>query len=486
MRVDEYNSRVPWIPPRMAGHDADALRDLTAVYSPFGQIRNLLMVLRPGIGIGGYQGSATPMSLDHTLSRMLGLSGASAGLDREIYGGGKGLTLFDTVASTLGEGVERMLGSLSSLQITPPDRQRRASYRQMQALGLRAIGPESLRLCADEQLSEPGFLCDPWEPDTELAWVAGEGLHDGGTTWVPEQLVHLFYVMQFEETRIGFSTSGGLATHVTDAQALHHGILELIERDAINLSWYARIPPARIELDRDFRNPKLKEWIDSASRSGVKLVFFSHILDISDVAVVTVIAVDETVPENGYLAGGGVGMDIEEAMRSAVSELVQAERMVRIPALAPSWELTGGYQRMFGISENAEPKDFDNFIQVVPYYGFAANQAKLDWYFRPADQRVVKLSSLPAWESDDDEASLQQALALCRKYGLNPVAFDFTPSTFSKVRLRKVIIPELVPAFPPNMPMLGHDRYKDIRRILGVSDDPLGFADLTTDPLPFP
>lgn len=486
VKVTQLNSTTPWIPPVMPINEANALHDLTSVYSPFGAIRNLLMVFRPGVGIGGYQGSATPMSLDHSLSRMLGLSGSSAGLDREIYGGGKGLTLFDTVASSLGEAVERMLGSLSSLEATDPSQQRRATYSELVQAGLRAVGPATLELCAPEQLASPGFLCDPWTEDTELSWVVGVDLVTSQEIWVPAQLIHLFYVMQFDERRVGFSSSGGLATHITDEQALHHAILELIERDAINLSWYCRIPPARIELDRPLRNKRLLEWLNAADRAGVEVTFYSHALDIPDVSVITVVAIDPTAPNNGYLAGGGVGLSAEEAMRSAVSELVQAERMVRIPALAPSWELTGGYQRMFGIDEDARPSDFDNFIQVIPYYGFPANQRQLDWYFRDPQQRVAPLSSLPDWHGDSPKTELARVLEICEEHSLTPIAFDFTPSTFDVVRLRKVLIPELVPAFPPNMPMLGHRRYREIRQIMGIDTTPLGYDDLTTQPLPFP
>ncbi|PDQ36469.1 MAG: hypothetical protein B5766_00525 [Candidatus Lumbricidophila eiseniae] len=486
MKVSRINSEVPWMPAIMEGGEAAALDDLTAAYSPYGQIRNLLMVYRPGIGIGGYQGSATPMSLDYTLARMLGLSGASAGLDREIYGGGKGLTLFDTVASTLGEAVERMLGSMSSLREVDAQFQRRASYIEMIRAGHDTVGPDVLTLCADEQVAQPGFLCERWEPETILSWVAGENLLTGNLVWVPEQLVHLFYVMQFDETRIGFSSSGGLATHITDGQALHHAILELIERDAINLSWYCRVPPKRIDIDLPLRNHKLQGWIDQAVRSGVELMFYSHTLDIAEVSVVTVIAIDPDAPKNAYLAGGGVGLHVEEAMRSAVAELVQAERMVRIPSLAPAWELTGGYDRMFGIGEDARASDFDNFIQVVSYYGFPSNQEKLDWYFRAADQLTVRLSELPSVQSVGPADDLEAVLETCRSHGLTPISFDFTPATFDAIRLRKVFIPELVPAFPPNMPMLGHRRYRHIRQELGVDDRPWGYADLTTDPLPFP
>lgn len=478
-----YNRTVPWAPPTLSAEKYAALEEMLEVYSPFGSVRSVLTTFRSGGGTGGYQGSASPFSLDHTFRRMLGLGALNAGLDRDIYGGGKGLTLFDSVASSLGEAIERMLGSFSSMELRGPDDRLVASAAQMRDRGMSIVDPSDYQLFTDEQLDTEGFRCVRWTDDTVLTWHRGTNLLSGADHWVPAQLVHLFYIAEPGEPRIGVSSSGGLATHVNDHEALSHGLLEVIERDAVNLSWFCRIPLTRLEIDRPFVDPLINRWIADARRSGSTFDFYLHRLDMPDIYVVTAISWDKGALENGYMAGGGVGLTIEQAVRSALSEVVQAERMVRTPLLAEDWELAAGFSRMFGIARDAEPADFANFIQVVPYYGYPENQAKLDWYFRAPDQPTIALSEL-ATDSPADE--YETILDLYRQYGLTPIAFDLTPDGFDRVRLRKVFVPELAPAFPPNLAMLGHQRYRELRSDLGLTPSAWSPSDMPTDPLPYP
>ncbi|NOJ58890.1 YcaO-like family protein [Arthrobacter sp. 260] len=483
MKHTVYNHEIPWAPVAQSHERDAALQDMLAVYSPFGQIRNVLTTFRSGLGTGGFQGSASPFSLDHTFRRMLGLGALNAGLDRDIYGGGKGLTLFDSVASSLGEAIERMLGSFSSMTQLGPEDKLVATAAQMQDRGLTFVSPEDYSLFTEEQLSAEGFRCERWTWDTSLAWHRGTNLLTGEDHWVPAQLVHLFYISEPGEARIGASSSGGLATHVNDEEALSHGLLEVLERDAVNLSWFCKVPLTKLTVDRTFNDPRINSWLADAERAGVTMDFYLHQLDLEGIYVVTAITWDEGLKENAYMAGGGVGLTIDQAVRSALSEVVQAERMVRTPLLAAEWELAMGFSRMFGINRDAKPQDFKNFIQVVPYYGYQENQPKLDWYFRAPDQPTVLLSELPVEKPANE---YQAILDLFARHGLTPIAFDLTPEGFDKVRLRKVFVPEVVPAFPPNLPMLGHSRYRHLRTKLGLQSTDWTLADMPTDPLPYP
>lgn len=483
MKHTIYNRSVPWAPAHSTLEQHSALEEMLDVYSPFGAVRSVLTTLRSGGGTGGYQGSASPFSLDHTFRRMLGLGALNAGLDRDIYGGGKGLTLFDSVASSLGEAIERMLGSFSSMELRGPEDRMVASAAQMRERGLIIVEPEQYQLFTDQQLDAEGFRCVRWEADTVLCWHRGTNLLTNQDHWVPAQLVHLFYIAEPGEPRIGVSSSGGLATHVNDDEALSHGLLEVIERDAVNLSWFCRIPLTKLVLDHPFRDPLINRWIADAERVGNHFEFYVHRLDMDEVYVVTAISWDEQADSNGYMAGGGVGLSIEQAVRSALSEVVQAERMVRTPLLAEDWELAEGFARMFGIDRDAKPEDFANFIQVVPYYGYPENQAKLDWYFRAPDQPTVSLSELTAQRPAHEYSAI---LGLYRKHGMTPIAFDLTPDGFDKVKLRKVFVPELAPAFPPNLAMLGHPRYRHLRAKLGLEPSQWDMDDMPKDPLPYP
>ncbi|APF40851.1 YcaO-like family protein [Neomicrococcus aestuarii] len=486
LKTTFYNQSVPWLPVKSTRAEYDSMQEMLKVYSPFGEIRTVMTSLRPGIGVDGYQGSATPMSLDHVFRRMIGLPGLDTGLDRDIYGGGKGLTIADSVLSSLGEAIERMLGSFSCITQDNLSAQWFGSATELEAMGRKYVGPEQYPMFAEQQLEIDGFLCEAWNAESKMHWIPGTNLLTGEEYWVPAQLVHLFYFREHGEARIGVSSSGGLATHLNDERALSHGILEIIERDAANLSWFTKVLPQRVEIDREFKDPAIRRWMESAERAGINVDFYAHRTDIPGVVVVTAISVEDSLDENGYLAGGGVGMDAESAVRSAIAELIQSERMVRTPEIAPSWRVVQGFKRLFGINRDATASDFTNFIQVVPFYGYAENQKTLDWYLRAPDQPVVKLSELPDSKPADDVSELESILEICRTAELTPIAFDFTPSNFNNVKLKKVFIPEMVPAFPPNLMMLGHYRYYELPQRLGLSNERLTYEELTTEPLPYP
>lgn len=482
--ITEYNRDVPWLGVKHSRDSWLSIADMLASYSPFGEVRTVLTSLRPGIGFDGYQGSATAMSLDHALRRIIGLPALPSGLDNDIYGGGKGLTLEDSVLSSLGEAIERMIGAFSSVTRSTEEIERWASANELAQMGLSFVGPKDVALFAPEQFESPSFLCEPWNMDSRLLWIKGTNLLNGDEIYVPSQLVHLFYIRQAGEARVGVSSSGGLATHLDAEHSLAHGILELVERDATNLSWYCKVPPQPIDFDRKIRDTEIVRWLDSARRAGVDVTFYAHRTDCVGVTVVTAISVERDLDEYSYLAGGGVGLTPEAAIRSAIAELVQSERMIRIPQIAPSWRLVQGFNRLFGIHRDANNDDFDNFIQVVPFYGYAENQERLDWYLRDPDVPHIALSELPTEFAGLSE--LEGALAVCQKSGLTPIAYDLTPAGFDSISLTKVFIPELAPAFPPNLQMLGHERYAMFPGIIGESQRKLAFSDLTTDPLPYP
>lgn len=484
LNITEYNRDIPWLGISHTDHEWYSINDMLDAYSPFGEVRTVLTSLRPGIGFNGYQGSATAMSLDHVLRRIIGLPALPSGLDRDIYGGGKGLTLEDSVLSSLGEAIERMIGAFSSLTQQTDAREKWASVNDLERAGERFIGPDDIQLFAPEQFKDPNFLCEEWHRDAKLLWIRGTNLLNGEELYVPSQLIHLFYIRQSGEARIGVSSSGGLATHRDSRASLAHGILELIERDAANLSWYCKTPPQRIVFDRKLTDPHIVNWLDSAKRAEIDVTFYAHRSDCEGVTVVTAISVEQDLDEFCYLAGGGVGVTPEQAIRSAIAELVQSERMVRIPQIAPSWRLVQGFNRLFGINEDASNDDFDNFIQVVPFYGYSENQKKLDWYLRDTSIPTIALSDLSTEFADMDE--LESALEICRRSKLTPIAYDLTPVDFKSISLTKVFIPELVPAFPPNMQMLGHERYSTFRKIIGASESLQSFSDLETNPLPYP
>jgi ribosomal protein S12 methylthiotransferase accessory factor len=173
-----------------------------------------------------------------------------------IPGGGKGPGLQQPVVGALGELAERLLTILHFQAVV--DDLECGTWKEMIRRGHKALGPNDLPLFAPEQYSRNGFRFVPFLWDTPLRWIRATELLSGDEVLLPAQLVLLYYKRAAGEAMIGYPTSGGLAFHPDRRHAVLHGLYEYIERDAINVSWYCRLAPRRVDLDlQDFL---IRQW----------------------------------------------------------------------------------------------------------------------------------------------------------------------------------------------------------------------------------
>ncbi|GAA4710249.1 YcaO-like family protein [Phytohabitans rumicis] len=481
LRGDWLNHRDPLLRPRLSDGERAALREVMALYSPYGLLRTFTTYFRPGPGLPMYVGHGQYLDLDHVLRRLLGLSGVETGIGSQIYGGGKGYDLFGMLASSVGESVERVLGALAFLDLT--DQVVHGTYRDLTARGLTCVHPEQMPIFAPEQLATSPIY-QPWTEDSPLGWIAGTRLRSGATVYVPAQLALLLYVRGPEEPLIGLAPSGGLASHINRTEALYHGIVELFERDGINLRWYCGIPLDRIVLDRPARDRRLRRLLGHLDRSPDQVGFYYHNLDLEEFPVITAKAFTPWFTRYRYAAGCAVAPDIDTALLSALTEFAQAERSMKLSLLAPQWEFSHAFARLFDIAEDATSEQFVNYIQAIPYYGYAGNEAKLDAYLNGG--REVPLSSLPTMDDRSLDARWDRLMGVLAARGWDPIVFDLSPPQFRHTALVKVMIPELSPPYPQSAPGLGHPRYAHTAHESGHRPAPVPFTDLVRAPLPYP
>lgn len=467
---------------RMKDDERRGFEDLLRFYSPFGVIRKVTTYFAAGGTMPTYAAHGEYYDFDHVLRYMTGLSGLDTGVARTIFGGGKGHNLFRVFASTMGELVERVLGSLEYMERAAQCL--RGTPRQLRQQGYRCLGPDEVFTFAPQQYGPASMIFDPYTDDALIHWIEGKRLFSGESVWVPAQLVLLYYQFQRDETVIGFSTTGGLATHVNEREALYHGITELFERDAMSLSWYARVPPAIIEIDRPVRDSALRHLLEVSSGQPGRMTFYLHTLDAPELPVLTVVEIDEWLNRYAYYSGGGVDLDIESAMLSGINEFGQAERNMRLALIAPDWGFARAIGHMFDVRPDVDTRALNIFFKIVPYYGYKQNIGKMDWYLHTP--RRVKLSELPTLEDQSLDARWERLTRLLRRLRLDPIIFDFTPRQLRHAKLMKAFMPELVSPFPPSSPLLGHPRYYELPRQLGVTDRRLTYDDLNQDPLPYP
>lgn len=112
------------------------------------------------------------------------------------------------------------------------------------------ITPEELQLFAPEQYAQPDFPFSPFTSDLSISWVDGVDLRSGETKLLPAQLIYLNPTIDADH-RIGYPTSNGLACGPNHSEALVAALLECVERDAVMITWHARLQMPRIRLDSD-------------------------------------------------------------------------------------------------------------------------------------------------------------------------------------------------------------------------------------------
>jgi ribosomal protein S12 methylthiotransferase accessory factor len=284
------------------------------------------------------------------------------------------------------------------------------------------------------------------------------------------------------ENLIGYSASGGLSSHTSRTEAIYHGITELIERDAVNLRWYCGLPPEHLVLDEPIRDPHVRKLHEQAARLPGELDYYSHIVDIPEVPVLTAMKVDPWLTRCSYYSGGGADLDIDRTIHKTVNEFGQSQRTIQLSLMAPDRIFSRGVMRMFDIGPDEPLSKITVFFKVIAYYGHRQNAAKLDWYLH-ANNKPLLYSEMPRVPNENKYDVLLDVL---RAHNLDPIVFDMTPPGLNTLNIVKVFMPELTQPFLQSKPILGHPRFRHARSLLGIDDQELGYDELVTDPLPYP
>jgi thioglycine synthase len=222
-----------------------------------------------------------------------------------IYAG-KGATKDQAKASAMMEAFERY-----SAELSEEDKENNLISACFGELD-RCMDPKSLIL--------PNIPFDPQKK--ELNWVNAVNINDNNEYLVPANSVFHPYVTS-NDTSLFKSNTNGLASGNRVEEAIFHGMMEVIERDAWSVFETKRKKAVEIDLE-SIENPIIKELLDKFKKEGidVKLVNLT-----SDIEAATIAAVsDDTVLKDPALLTLGVGthLDPEIAVMRALTEVAQS------------------------------------------------------------------------------------------------------------------------------------------------------------------
>jgi ribosomal protein S12 methylthiotransferase accessory factor len=156
-------------------------------------------------------------------------------------GYGKGLSVVDAMIGAVGEAIEHYAAQ----------RCRRADLRRasLAAIDEDRVDPRDLDLYGELQYAQPGFPFARFDPDQPIEWARGQWLDRREPVLVPALPVFLYHRVPREE-RFCQVTSSGLAAGADLEDASLRALLELIERDALMITWLSRRPGQRLLIDQ--------------------------------------------------------------------------------------------------------------------------------------------------------------------------------------------------------------------------------------------
>jgi ribosomal protein S12 methylthiotransferase accessory factor len=417
------------------------------------------------MGFGVYPATSAPMGLS-----------ADAPLVESGYG--RDLDFRASQLTAIAEAVERYGGVRPGARRTVV----RGSYSE---LATDALDPKTLGLYPEDRYAQPGFPFQRYHDDLRVPWVWGYSFARDAPILVPECCAYYRLPHGDPADRpFVYEISNGCAVGSCMAEAILHGIVELVERDAFLLTWYARMTVPMLDLN-SARNRAIPLMVERLEHNlGYRVYAFDTTTE-HRIPSVWVMAVrpgeDETVPK--VLCAGGASFDPERAIISALLELgpiVEWRRDTYRGEAARGAEMVDDPHRVIGMEDhalvNAHPAAFSRFAFLLEHNEPRPVADAFTAAFQPAH--------------DDLAADLRETVARYLRSGQDVVVVDQTTPEHRAGRFTcvKVLIPGLLPMTFGYWARRtdGLPRLLRVPHELGYAKAPLRPQDINPHPHPFP
>lgn len=360
----------------------------------------------------------------------------------------------------------------------------RASFAQVRDT---ALDPRTLGLYPPKRYEGPGFGFQPFDADRVCLWVWGYSFGRQEPILVPQAYAYYStHLTDPDDPMFAFETSNGCALGNCLEEAILYGLLELAERDAFLMTWYARLPVARIRLDsaRDRSIPMLAQAIEA--ETGYQVLAFDTTME-HGIPSVWVMAVRPSGTQQPALAcAAGAHLDPELATSRALAELG--------PILA---DLIRQYSDVAQRSR-AMVNDPSLVVTMDDHTAVYANQEasfRLDFLtaggqsrsFADVRHRHVVAEAFQHSDLTDDLAEVVQRL---RRHGLDVIVVNQTTPEHRAggISCVKAIVPGMLPMTfgHDNRRIHGLPRLFEVPRLLGYRDRTLLPEEINPHPHPFP
>jgi ribosomal protein S12 methylthiotransferase accessory factor len=375
----------------------------------------------------------------------------------DIQGAGVGLNDKDAALRARGEALERYCTSLFSR-----DQFIEASAEE---LGKEALDLDTIARCSPAELAKP--KCPLAAPDKKapIRWVKSISLMSGQMVYVPVVMAYLHAGFAVPGERFWFPITTGCAGYTSLDRAILKAILEVIERDAITITWLQQLPLPRIEVDQ--LPAEQAEYWERFLRSSRELeyTFFDAT---TDLGVPTIYGVQRCRVNRRLttMVSCGTSTNAAEAIVGNLREIASCRTAFRRPKTTPE-----------------QVEDFHDIFHGATYMARAEHAGAFDFLLN--SNRTRSLDEIKPIEGDDRQV-LHILLERLRRLDMQVYAVELSTDEALRagVRVVRVIIPGLQPiSFNQRARYLGHPRLYQAPRNMGY--EARSEAELNPWPQPF-
>jgi ribosomal protein S12 methylthiotransferase accessory factor len=294
---------------------------------------------------------------------------------------GKGATPVEARVSVMMEAVERYS---SEFQKADKKRVIVGTYAEV-SNGVKAVEPKSLIL--------PGMLLQ----DVRLDWIDGYDLMHKKEILLPCNAIFHPYLAPFKLFR---SNTNGLASGNTLEEAIFHGLMEVVERDAMSIAEATRDPGKAITITK--KDGLAFELYEKFGKAGidVKLWYLP-----TDTEIPTVLAATddkELLDPSLLVMGVGTHMDARIAVLRALTEVAQS--------------------RATQIQGAREDTDREKVVRTIGYERM--KRLNRHWYME--GKGTITMGDLPDLSTDSHKGDIEKAVGMLKGIVDSVVVTDLT------------------------------------------------------------
>ena len=306
-------------------------------------------------------------------------------------------------------------------------------------LGKEALDLDTVPKCSDKEYADPKCPFQRADKSLPIRWVKGYSLIDRCPRMVPAIMTHLGIVKGPGE-HFADMISTGVAAHFDLEAALNSAICESIERDAIAMTWLARLPLPRIQVTPPVP-ARLAPNMACLNQSLLQHHLFDATTDMG-VPTVYVVQVLDGHPHLAHYVNCATDFSAAAACAKTIREAAPAR---------PVFE--------DGYPHPADIRDFTELHDGAAYMGKPEQRQGFDFLLRSPSCRT--LADVEIDVPQGHGARLRYLLDRLRAKGMDAVAVDLTTDELRElgVWVVRVVIPGLMPMSPHQRGrFLGHPR----------------------------